>query len=294
MKSGEMTCIYSTPNYVHGLATTHHVPTVITFDQPLFWKASEIVQGLPMGHQLLGHNNYIWLNYQYMSEVARTQVQYNNYGWITNIMLTVAMSLVKAGRTGSWNMHLGAMSKCLPIVERYCRAFQLQKSAYLYLPDTTQLFSANSERCYMYDKLTDIGWDLGCVVTEQTIMWTLKSVGQLTCCSKRSQKAKTLALMLVVKVSGDQTIESALLYGLWLWCLSRGIFHPTKWWFYELCPFTPSLVEARYIMCKADKRQLADFINVASMLFHIKLQCYFGFGTWNWPVLFGTRVMHTI
>ena len=87
-----------------------------------------------------------------------------------------------------------------------------------------------------------------------------------------------------------------LLYStsIWLWCLSRGIFHPTKWCNYELCPFPPSLVEARYIMCKADKPQLADLINVASMLFHIKLQCYFGFGAWNWPVRFGTRVMHTI
>ena len=70
MKSGEMTCKLS---YVHGLAKRHHVPTIITFDQPLFWKALEIVQGLPMGHQLLGHN--LWLNYQYMSEVARTLVQ---------------------------------------------------------------------------------------------------------------------------------------------------------------------------------------------------------------------------
>ena len=93
MKSGEMTCIYSTLNYVHGLATRHHVHTIITFDQPLFWKASEIVQILPMGHQLLWHN--LRLNYQYMLAVART--------------------LVKADWTGSWDMHLGAISKCLPI-----------------------------------------------------------------------------------------------------------------------------------------------------------------------------------
>ena len=65
-----MTC---TLNYVHGFAKRHHVPNIITFDQTLFWKALEIVQGLPMGHQLLGHN--LWLNYQYMSEVARTLVQ---------------------------------------------------------------------------------------------------------------------------------------------------------------------------------------------------------------------------
>ena len=103
---------------------------------------------------------------------------------------------------------------------RCCRAFQLLKSAYLYLPDMTEMWWANSERCSMlYDELTDgsdTGWDLvwlGCdLVIEQTLMRTLKSVEQLTCCSKRSQKANTLAFMLVVKVSGEQTIESALLY----------------------------------------------------------------------------------
>ena len=40
---------------------------------------------------------HLGLNYQYMLEVART--------------------LVKADRTGSWDMHLGAISKCLPIVD---------------------------------------------------------------------------------------------------------------------------------------------------------------------------------
>ena len=109
-------------------------------------------------------------------------------------MLTVARTLVKAGRTGSCNMHLGAISKCLPIVERCCRTFQLLKSAYLYLPDMTQLWPANSERCYMlYDELTDTGWDLGCLIIEQALMRKLKSVEKLTCCFKQSKKATTLA-----------------------------------------------------------------------------------------------------
>ena len=162
-------------------------------------------------------------------------------------------------------MHLGPISKCLPKLASSGH-FSYLKSAYLYLPDMTQLSPANSERCCMlYDELTDTGWDLGCVVIEQTRMRTLMSVEQLTCCFKRSQKANTLAFMLVVKVSGEQTIESALLYER-LIVVSR------------LCPFPPSLVEARYIMCKGHKPQLADFINFASMLFH-KQQCYFGFGS---------------
>ena len=50
------------------------------------------------------------------------------------------------------------------------------------------------------------------MVIEQTILQMPKSVEQLTRCFKRSRKAKTLAFMLVVKMSGEQTIESALLY----------------------------------------------------------------------------------
>ena len=83
---------------------------------------------------------------------------------------------------------------------RCCRTFQLLKSAYLYLPDMTQPWSANSERCSMlYDEMTDTGWDLGCVVLEQTIMRMLKSVEQLTCCFKRSKKSQDLG----IHVSGE-------------------------------------------------------------------------------------------
>ena len=83
------------------------------------------------------------------------------YGCITNIMLAVARTLVKAFRTGSSDMHLGAISKCHPIFAATGH-FNYLKSAYLYLPDMTQLWSANSERCcLLYDELTDTGWDLG-------------------------------------------------------------------------------------------------------------------------------------
>ena len=76
-------------------------------------------------------------------------------------MLAVARTLVKAFRTGSSDMHLGAISKCLPIFAAAGHFYYLE-SLYLYLPNMTQLWSANSERCCMvYDELTDIGWDLG-------------------------------------------------------------------------------------------------------------------------------------
>ena len=76
-------------------------------------------------------------------------------------MLAVARTLVKAFRTGSSDMHLGGISKCLPIFAA-AGHFNYLKSAYLYLPDMTQLWSANSERCCMlYDEVTDTGCDFG-------------------------------------------------------------------------------------------------------------------------------------
>ena len=42
MYPGDKTCILSTLKYLCNLARKNHVPVVITFDQPLYWKASEI------------------------------------------------------------------------------------------------------------------------------------------------------------------------------------------------------------------------------------------------------------
>ena len=52
MNPGDKTCILSTLDYLCGLSSRHNMPTIITFDQPLFWKASEIVNGVQMIVQL--------------------------------------------------------------------------------------------------------------------------------------------------------------------------------------------------------------------------------------------------
>ena len=65
---------------------------------------------------------HLGLNYQYMLEVART--------------------LVKADRTGSWDMHLGAISKCLPIFDAAGHFYYL-KSAYVYVQDMSKLETTN-------------------------------------------------------------------------------------------------------------------------------------------------------
>ena len=41
------TCILSTLQYICNLASKHNAPPVVTFDQPLFWKASQIKDGVP-------------------------------------------------------------------------------------------------------------------------------------------------------------------------------------------------------------------------------------------------------
>ena len=45
MSSSDMSCIYSTLKFVSDIACKYDKPTIITFDQPLFWKANIIVAG---------------------------------------------------------------------------------------------------------------------------------------------------------------------------------------------------------------------------------------------------------
>ena len=45
MYNGDKTCILSTIHYICKLANEQNVTPVVTFDQPLFWKASEIKNG---------------------------------------------------------------------------------------------------------------------------------------------------------------------------------------------------------------------------------------------------------
>lgn len=47
MYPGDPTCILSTLTYICGLAEKSNISPVITFDQPLFWKASEIIYNAP-------------------------------------------------------------------------------------------------------------------------------------------------------------------------------------------------------------------------------------------------------
>ncbi len=47
MYSGDKTCILSTLEFLSNLAMKHHVVPIITFDQPLYWKAAELIINSP-------------------------------------------------------------------------------------------------------------------------------------------------------------------------------------------------------------------------------------------------------
>ena len=53
MAPSDKTCLLSTLTYLANLAHSHHVPAIITFDQPLFWKASEIVSSARYASSLI-------------------------------------------------------------------------------------------------------------------------------------------------------------------------------------------------------------------------------------------------
>ena len=81
-----------------------------------------------------------------------------------------------------------------------------------------------------------------------------------TCSFKRSLKAKTLAFSSSVKVSGEQSIDPALLFQRLLVVSQSGDISIDAAMKYELCPYPPSLFEARDIMRKADKPQIKSNI----------------------------------
>lgn len=130
----------------------------------------------------LGSNSQtskLWLNYQRMVKVART--------------------LIMAERTGSWLMHLHAVSDCLPIFAT-AGHFNYLKSAYLYVQEMGQLHETNPDVYRKFEnglhvvRRSNQSWaglssDL---VIEQTLMRSLKTTGGLTHGSGMSEEQRAL------------------------------------------------------------------------------------------------------
>ena len=308
MNPGDKTCILSTLDYLCNLSSKHNMPTVITFDQPLFWKASEIanavaddspirkvvlllgsfhtfmnvlgaigtlmdgsglkeimetvygenavlhmmsgkaVQRAFRGHLLVDqcltrqivakiveddpsfqdHVDELERLYTLLEtgesdlesvlesdcvhriqdaltrkkdELARTSK--TSKLWVNyQHMLGIARALVAADRMGSWEMHISAISACLPIFAAAGHPNYL-KSARLYLqkmyalkddnPEVHQKFQSGFHvirRSSQY--WAGLGSDL---VIEQTLMRSLKSQGGLTRGSGMSEHQRTVWAM---------------------------------------------------------------------------------------------------
>ena len=52
MYSGDKACILSTLDFLSNLAIKHDVSPIITFAQPLYWKAAELIFNAPQSSQL--------------------------------------------------------------------------------------------------------------------------------------------------------------------------------------------------------------------------------------------------
>jgi hypothetical protein len=305
MYSGDKTCILSTLEYLYNLAKKNHVPAVITFDQPLYWKASEIqnsshtnshlrdivillgsfhtlmnllgaigalMQGSGLGaileeiyadnavvhilsgkavqRALRGHllvdkclkqmilGGLIQDDPEFCSLVEKMETVYSSVVsgekplealtsmeelkrieqtirsakesmaassktsqlWIGyQKMLETARALIKADRTGSWRMHLSAVSDCIPI---YAAAghFNYVKSAYLYLQGMNELDQKHPDIVAKFEsglhviRRTDHFWaGLGSDLTiEQTLMRSLKTSGGLTRGSGMTEEVRTI------------------------------------------------------------------------------------------------------
>ena len=123
--------------------------------------------------------SHLWLNYQTMLAVTRT--------------------LIMADRTGSWLLHLSAVSDCLPIFAA-AGHYSYLKSAYFYVQEMEQLESTHPDVFHKFCnglhviRRSDRYWaglssDL---VIEQTLMRSLKTSGGLTRGSGMSEEQRSL------------------------------------------------------------------------------------------------------
>ncbi|KAL2082773.1 hypothetical protein ACEWY4_022591 [Coilia grayii] len=305
MYSGDKTCILSTLEFICDLAFKHQLAPVITFDQPLYWKAAEIIQDSASGSELkyivlllgcfhtlmnvlgaigtlmkgTGLNEILGviyganaithmmtgksvqrafrghllvdkcLSHMILSEmpndnpefaplVAASEKMYTDLSmgdieletvlpsetliqvsqqlekqkldlasksqtsklWLNyQHMIKVARTLIMADRTGSWLMHLRAVSDCLPIFAA-AGHFNYLKSAYLYVQEMSQLEATNSDVFTKFQnglhvvRRSNQTWaglssDL---VIEQTLMKSLKTMGGLTHGSGMSEEQRPL------------------------------------------------------------------------------------------------------
>ena len=308
MYPGDKSCIFSTLEYLSNLAHTHKTTAVVTFDQPLYWKASEIKYEVPQesqirsvvlllgsfhtlmnllgaigtlmdgsgikeilgtiygenavqhimtgkavqralrGHLLLdqclaqqvideaiadnpGFANLLQkleklyeqtvaghtvidslISSSCLSEISQIlsskEDELSARSATTKLwlgyrqMLRVVRELIEADRTGSWLMHVHAISDCLPLFAAAGHSNYL-KSAYLYCQTMKELENDNPSVFHQFMnglhviRRSDQYWaGLGCdLVIEQALMRSLKTTGGLTRGSGMSEHQRVLWTM---------------------------------------------------------------------------------------------------
>ncbi|KAJ8042475.1 hypothetical protein HOLleu_13540 [Holothuria leucospilota] len=105
MYPGDKTCILSTLEFISNLATKHHVPPVVTFDQPLYWKAAaEIISASPENSRLKEFILILGTFYTLMNLLGATDTLMNGTGpknilevvyGETAVVYTMTVNLVK-------------------------------------------------------------------------------------------------------------------------------------------------------------------------------------------------------
>jgi len=144
------------------------------------------------------NHNTLTLKRDELARTAKTSKLWVNY----QHMLNIARALVAGDRIGSWEMHLSAISACLPIFAASGHANYL-KLARLYLQKMYELKDDNPEVHQKFQSgfhvirhssqyWAGLGSDL---VIKQTLMRSVKSQGGLTRGSGMSEHQRTVWAM---------------------------------------------------------------------------------------------------
>ena len=308
MYPGDKTCILSTLEFILKLSIKENKTPIITFDQPLYWKASEIIFDSPesdnlrrivlmlgsfhtfmnllgaigklmegtglksilevvygenavlhmmtgksvqrsfRGHLLIEKclNNLLVSDLSnsdqdFATQVDQVEIMYNSIVegdiklesilksdtliniqekfklrkselekrsktsqlWLNYLkMLQISRQLITADRTGSWKLHLDAVTACLPIFAS-AGHYNYLKAAYLYIQQMSELQIKHPDVLKKFEegfhvvRRSDTSWaGLGSdLVIEQTLMRSLKSTGGLTHGSGMSEEQISLWTM---------------------------------------------------------------------------------------------------
>ena len=196
MDPSDMTCIYSTLNFVSKEARRHNSNPVLTFDQPLYWKGRNIIQNEPDDSALksivlrLGgfHTEMSFLKKRIQAfkdsfgqnRTAKLWIEYMN-------MIDLLRQFITAESSGHWLLHLKSLQQMLPYLVASGHNLYVN-SAHVYLQDMLELEQTHPNLDAAFKsglhvvRRSDRYWcglstDL---VIEQALMRSIKTIGGLT------------------------------------------------------------------------------------------------------------------